>query len=179
MIKSDFGTIEVTGLKPVVMAEFASLLEVLKRELGEEDYNRILQDVDDTKESGNEPEEKKSDFEPHLVSSYNGGEVVDYGCIGEGTNIFDIIGNSLKVGDTVNLCAITNSGKILPGEECPICKRGDGSYFVMSVLNSKFDRGVDNTFPKWLIILNRRHTEVEDGEVIKNVRYIKSERTGK
>lgn len=43
MIKSDLGTIEVNGTKPVIMAEFETLLVALKRVLGEEKYNLVLQ----------------------------------------------------------------------------------------------------------------------------------------
>lgn len=43
MIKSDFGTIEVNGREPVIMAEFITLLVTLRRVLGEEKYNRALQ----------------------------------------------------------------------------------------------------------------------------------------
>ena len=43
MIKSDFGTIEVNGTKLVIMAEFETLLVALKRVLGEEKYNLVLQ----------------------------------------------------------------------------------------------------------------------------------------
>lgn len=43
MIKSDFGTIEVDGREPVIMAEFETLLVALRRVLGEEKYNRALQ----------------------------------------------------------------------------------------------------------------------------------------
>lgn len=45
MIKSDFGTIEVDGRKPVIMAEFETLLVALRRVLGEEKYNLVLQRV--------------------------------------------------------------------------------------------------------------------------------------
>lgn len=43
MIKSDFGRIEVEGRKPVVMAEFETLLVTLRRVLGEKEYNFVLQ----------------------------------------------------------------------------------------------------------------------------------------
>lgn len=43
MIKSDFGTIEVDGREPVIMTEFETLLVVLRRVLGEEKYNLVLQ----------------------------------------------------------------------------------------------------------------------------------------
>lgn len=45
MIKSDFGTIEVDGREPVIMAEFEILLVALRRVLGEEKYNLVLQRV--------------------------------------------------------------------------------------------------------------------------------------
>jgi hypothetical protein len=43
MIKSDFGRIEVEGRKPVIMAEFETLLVTLRRVLGEKEYNFVLQ----------------------------------------------------------------------------------------------------------------------------------------
>lgn len=43
MIKSDFGTIEVDGREPVIMAEFETLLVALREVLGEEKYNLVLQ----------------------------------------------------------------------------------------------------------------------------------------
>ena len=45
MIKSDLGTIEVNGTKPVIMAEFESLLVVLRNLLGEKKYNLVLQEA--------------------------------------------------------------------------------------------------------------------------------------
>ena len=49
MIKSDFGTIEVDGIEPVIMAEFETLLVALRRVLGEEKYNLVLQRVSEEK----------------------------------------------------------------------------------------------------------------------------------
>lgn len=43
MIKSDFGTIEVNGREPVIVTEFETLLVVLRKVLGEEKYNLVLQ----------------------------------------------------------------------------------------------------------------------------------------
>ena len=56
MIKSDFGTIEVDGREPVIMAEFETLLVVLRRVLGEEKYNLDLKRVSEEgmSEDGNE-----------------------------------------------------------------------------------------------------------------------------
>ena len=43
MIKSDFGTIEVNGSEPVVIAELTTLLVALRDVLGDEKYNLALQ----------------------------------------------------------------------------------------------------------------------------------------
>lgn len=45
MIKSDLGSIEVNGGEPVIMAEFESLLVVLRNLLGEKKYNLVLQEA--------------------------------------------------------------------------------------------------------------------------------------
>ena len=45
MIKSDFGRIEVNGEEPVIMAEFETLLVVLRKVLGEKKYNLVLQEA--------------------------------------------------------------------------------------------------------------------------------------
>lgn len=45
MIKSDLGSIEVNGREPVIMAEFESLLVVLRNLLGEKKYNLVLQEA--------------------------------------------------------------------------------------------------------------------------------------
>ena len=45
MIKSDFGTIEVNGTDPVIMAEFETLLVALREVLGEKKYNLVLQEA--------------------------------------------------------------------------------------------------------------------------------------
>lgn len=45
MIKSDLGTVEVNGREPVIMAEFKSLLGVLRDLLGEKKYNLVLQEA--------------------------------------------------------------------------------------------------------------------------------------
>lgn len=47
MIKSDFGTIEVNGREPVIMAELETLLVALRGVLGEEKYNLVLQEANE------------------------------------------------------------------------------------------------------------------------------------
>ena len=49
MIKSDFGTIEVNGTEPVIMAEFTTLLVSLRDALGDEKYNLALQSANEKK----------------------------------------------------------------------------------------------------------------------------------
>ena len=61
MIKSDFGTIEVDGREPVIMAEFITLLVALRNALGEEKYNRALQRANDSVESKKDTETFKNE----------------------------------------------------------------------------------------------------------------------
>ena len=56
MIKSDFGKIEITGLKPVIMEEILELIRCIRKVLAEDIYNRVLQDA-------NEPKQFESDSE--------------------------------------------------------------------------------------------------------------------
>lgn len=173
MIKSDFGTIEINGIKPVVMVEFETLLVALREALGEEQYNLVLQRANGSKPDGDKAEEKESEFEPHLVLERLG-RTVNRGRIGEETNICDITGEKLSVGDTVNLYAIKDDGQVsLRGERSIV--KDDNSEFVMGASSSKFNIGFSNNAFKWLIILNRRYTEIEDGETVDGIKYIKSE----
>lgn len=48
MIKSDSGTIEVDGIKPVIMAEFETILVTMREVLGEEKYNLVMQRANET-----------------------------------------------------------------------------------------------------------------------------------
>lgn len=173
MIKSDFGTIEINGIKPVVMVEFETLLVALREALGDEKYNLVLQRANDSKPYGDKTEEKKSEFEPHLVLECFG-RTFNRGRIGEETNICDITGENLSVGDTVNLYAVKDDGQLSFIGERSIVK-DDNSEFVMGISSGKFNMGFSNNVFKWLIILNRRHTEIEDGETVDCIKYIKSE----
>ena len=135
MIKSYFGTVEVEGLKPVVMAEFLSLLKCLRNSLGEADYNRVLQDANELKTAADDSEDsnsenKETDFEPHLLYGRTGEEIIDYGHIGDETNICDIAGRKLSVGDTVDLYTMNNNAKLNYCGERSIV-RVDDEAFVM------------------------------------------------
>ena len=57
MIRSDLGTIEVNGTDPVIMAEFETLLVVLRKVLGEKKYNLVLQ-IASNKELNEKDKEK-------------------------------------------------------------------------------------------------------------------------
>lgn len=60
MIKSDFGTIEVGGREPVIMAEFITLLVALRKVLGEEKYNLALQRANENELSKKDTETLRS-----------------------------------------------------------------------------------------------------------------------
>ena len=67
MIKSDFGTIEVNGREPVIMAEFTTLLAALRNALGEEKYNRALQRANDSVESKKDTETLKNEEKERMA----------------------------------------------------------------------------------------------------------------
>ena len=178
MIISDFGNVKVEGLKPVVMAELVSLLKCLRNSLGEADYNCVLQDVNNSKlvedEQGeSDSAEKKTEFKPHLIFENIVGSETNYGPIGDETNICDI-----SVGDTVDLYAMNKNAKLNYCGERSIV-RVDDEAFVMGVKGVVFNRGINSVNVEWVIILNRRNTEVVDGETVNDIKYIKTEGTGK
>lgn len=67
MIKSDFGTIEVDGREPVIMAEFETLLVTLRRVLGEEKYNRALQRANENELSKKDTETLRSEEKERMA----------------------------------------------------------------------------------------------------------------
>ena len=67
MIKSDFGTIEINGIKPVVMVEFETLLVALRDALGKEKYNLVLQKANDKSETGKDTETLKSEEKERMA----------------------------------------------------------------------------------------------------------------
>ena len=173
MIKSDFGTIEINGREPVVVAELTTLLVTLRDVLGEEKYNLVLQRVNDSKTNGDKTEEKKEDLKPYLLCDLAGREDF-YGHIGDETNIFDIYGNRLKVGDTVRLYSAHGGARLRFREELVIVKDND-SEFVIGIKGSKFEHGVSDDNIGFVIIRNKQYEDIDDGETIGNIKYIKSE----
>lgn len=69
MIKSDFGTIEVNGSEPVVMAEFKTLLVALREVLGDEKYNLALQRANDKAESKKDTDALKSERMAEVIKA--------------------------------------------------------------------------------------------------------------
>lgn len=69
MIKSDFGTIEINGREPVIMAELTTLLVALRDVLGEEKYNLVLQRVNDKTESKKDTEALKSERMAEVIKA--------------------------------------------------------------------------------------------------------------
>lgn len=67
MIKSDFGSIEVNGREPVIMAEFETLLVALRRVLGEEKYNRALQRANENELSKKDTETLRSEEKERMA----------------------------------------------------------------------------------------------------------------
>lgn len=67
MIKSDFGTVEVNGREPVIMAEFETLLVALRRVLGEEKYNRALQRANENELSKKDTETLRSEEKERMA----------------------------------------------------------------------------------------------------------------
>lgn len=67
MIKSDFGTIEINGREPVVMAEFETLLVALRDVLGEKKYNTALQMANDKAESKKDTDTFKSEEKERMA----------------------------------------------------------------------------------------------------------------
>jgi hypothetical protein len=67
MIKSDFGTIEVDGREPVIMAEFETLLVALRRVLGEEKCNRALQRANENELSKKDTETLRSEEKERMA----------------------------------------------------------------------------------------------------------------
>lgn len=67
MIKSDLGSIEVNGREPVIMAEFESLLRVLRKVLGEKKYNRALQRANDSVEQKKDTDTLKNEEKERMA----------------------------------------------------------------------------------------------------------------
>lgn len=110
------------------------------------------------------PEEKKEPFKPYL--SYEG---KPFGTIGAETPMKDVVGRSLRIGDTVEL--FNEKGKSY-GENAVVFY--GGKAYVMGIMGACREYGIIDH--GWNIVLKRRHEEIEDGEKVGSIEYIKTER---
>lgn len=111
---------------------------------------------------GYEPVEK---FAPYLqLNSRN------YGVIGEKTNLVDIIGRHLEVGDVVELYCNTR-GKL----EDSVIVNAHGKSFVMGVATENFSEPIESK-DGYKILLKKRANDISDGDSVRKIEYIKSER---
>ena len=69
MIKSDFGTIEVDGREPVIMAEFETLLVALRRFLETRNTTFALQRANDKAESKKDTDALKSERMAEVIKA--------------------------------------------------------------------------------------------------------------
>ena len=105
----------------------------------------------------------KQEFKQYLLELTDGSNI---GVIGTSTPITDIIGRTLKVGDTVELYRNTdNCG------ECAVCFNERYGFYIAGVAGCKFQNGISGDFK---IIKKRYHAEIADGEKIGGVLYHKS-----
>ena len=109
------------------------------------------------------PQEDEPHFSPYLEMADV--KMEQYGCIGDSTPISDVVGRKLHVGDVVELY---NKNNVFCGE-CPVVKRG--KCFVMGIRWScKSDGTITDDYK---IVLKRKHYEVENGEIVEHIRYVK------
>lgn len=104
----------------------------------------------------------KQEFKQYLLELTDGSNI---GVIGTSTPITDIIGRTLKVGDTVELYRNTdNCG------ECAVCFNERYEFYIAGVANCEFQNGISGDFK---IIKKRSHAEIADGEKVGCVVYHK------
>ena len=124
------------------------------------------------------PEEKaeaKPKFRPYLTGEY--GEYDSFkncGYINKKTISTDVLGNVLKVGDTV----ILYSGCNKLGEYSVVEVRN--TYFISGIMCDNFTDGRYSVYENgrdctYSIIKNRSYNEIENGEIINGVKYVLSE----
>lgn len=105
------------------------------------------------------------DFKPYLrLNNCN------YGIIGEKTNLVDIIGRHLDVGDVVELyCSVR--GKL----EDSVVVNVHGRIFVMGVAMEDFSEPIESKCG-YKILLKKRAKGISDGTMVRKIEYVKAER---
>ena len=105
------------------------------------------------------------DFKPYLRLNNR-----NYGIIGEKTNLVDIIGRHLDVGDVVELyCNVR--GKL----EDSVIVNAHGKSFVMGVAMDDFSKPIESKCG-YKILLKKRAKDILDGTMARKIEYVKSER---
>ncbi len=92
-----------------------------------------------------------------------------FGAIGDKTCLKDAACRMLRIGDTVEL--FNENGKSR-GEKAIVFY--SGKAYVMGIIGACRECGIIDH--GWNIVLKRRHEEIEDGEKVGNIEYIKTER---
>lgn len=105
------------------------------------------------------------DFKPYLRLNNR-----NYGIIGEKTNLVDIIGRHLDVGDVVELYCNAR-GKL----EDSVIVNAHGKSFVMGVAMDDFSKPIESKCG-YKILLKKRAKGILDGTMARKIEYVKSER---
>lgn len=124
-----------------------------------------------TTESTTKTEVKKTpEFNPYLLATWalcSNNENVGY--IGEETSIIDLVGNKLKVGDTVTFY-YNNENR----GESVICKENSYPHgYVSGLASLHFTTGRSDG---WSIIKKRSYQDIIDTEFIDTVEYVRSQK---
>lgn len=129
------------------------------------DWNYIIGDECEIVEPV-EPEKPK--FTPHLVSGTD-----HYGNIGEPTNYKDAIGRPLFVGDVVELfnAPCESHGDTVIVKRKLSYLNNEEKTFVMGIENGCNDK--NGTTGEWKILKKRSFDEVENGEEVDIIKYVK------
>ena len=110
-------------------------------------------------------EKKKAEFKPHLISNFSGSF---YGNIGKESSQVDVLGNRLNIGDTVDLYYGTE-----PRYETSVVKYANvKTDFIMGLTGIIFSNGKCGD---WTIVKNRSYEDVQDGETVGSIKYIKND----
>lgn len=118
-----------------------------------------------------EPEEIKEKFKSYLLSAFTGSHL---GYIGDETIQTDEFGEKLKVGDVVALSSLSPLYNEFFGDYV-VCKSENyPNGFIMGAANAIFTNGRSGMRSIKKIM---SYQEVEDGEIIQSIEYVKSEAT--
>ena len=116
-------------------------------------------------------EEIKEEFKPFLLSAFTESHL---GYIGDETIQTDEYGKKLKVGDVVALSSPIPLSNIFFDDHV-VCKSENyPNGYIMGVANEIFENGRSGMR---CIKKTKSHQEVEDGEIIQSIEYVKSEAT--